>query len=141
MGNHLKQALRFCERHQRDRGSNFGPQVASLVSWSKENKAFEEKRVFRAEIRYLASRPIFRMEGRLVGEWANEARALVRTNGDLKRLVVDLTDVCYIDSIGEQFLNWLGSLGAEFVAENTYARGVVERLQLSLFEKTRATVR
>ncbi len=86
--------------------------------------------MFRAEIRHLANGPIFRMEGRLVGEWAKEARALVTKNGDLKGLVVDLTDVCYIDSLGEQFLSWLGSLGAEFVAENTYAMAVVERLQL-----------
>jgi hypothetical protein len=90
--------------------------------------------VFRAEIRHIANGPILKMEGRLVGEWAHEARALVTSDADLKGLVVDLTEVCYIDSIGEQILNWLGSLGAAFVGENTYAMGVLERLHLPLLE-------
>lgn len=92
--------------------------------------------MFRAEIRHLANGPILKMEGRLVGEWAKEARALVTNHENLKRLVVDLTELCYIDSLGEQFIAWLGSLGAEFVAENTYAMAVVERLRLPLFEET-----
>lgn len=92
--------------------------------------------MFRAEIRYDANGPILKMEGRLVGEWAEEARALVAKNGELKAFLVDLTEVCYIDSMGEQFLTWLGSLGAEFAAENTYAIAVVERLHLPVFEQT-----
>jgi hypothetical protein len=91
--------------------------------------------VFRAEIGHLANVPILKMEGRLVGEWAREAQALVARNRDVNGLVVDLTEVCYIDSIGEQFLNCLGSLGAQFVAESTYVMTVLERLHLPLFER------
>ena len=42
-----------------------------------------------------------------------------------------MSEVTYVDSIGEQVLDWLGRTG-EFVAENSYARDVCERLNLVL---------
>jgi hypothetical protein len=53
-----------------------------------------------------------------------------------KGLIVDLTEVSYVDSVGEQLLKWLGSVGAKFVAGNVYAVGVCERLRLSTLEGT-----
>ena len=45
-------------------------------------------------------------------------------------LVVDLTEVMYIDGIGEDVLLLFKRLGAQFVAETSYSRDVCERLRL-----------
>jgi len=74
------------------------------------------------------------MEGRLVGDWAEQARPLLTEGVVPKGLIVDLTEVTYVDSVGEQLLNWLSSVSAEFVAENIYA-GVCERLHLPFLNK------
>ena len=71
--------------------------------------------MFRAEILWLANGPTVKLEGRLVGEWAEQARCLV-TNIVPKGLIVDLTEVSYVDSAGERLLSWLGSIGAVFAA-------------------------
>ena len=65
--------------------------------------------MFRAEILWLANGPTLKMEGRLVGEWAEQARCLVTADVVPKGLIVDLADVSYIDSSGERLLSWLGS--------------------------------
>ncbi len=73
-----------------------------------------------------------RLEGRFTGKGAEEVRALVtRCDGKLE-LVVDLTDVMFIDAIGEEVLLFVKRLGAQFVAETSYPRDVCERLQLPL---------
>ena len=92
--------------------------------------------MFRAEVRWYANGPILKMEGRLVGDWAEQARCLVTSDVVPKGLIVDLTDVSYIDSVGEQLLKWLASVGAEFLGGNVYALGVCERLRLSIVERT-----
>src|ERR1039457_6704962 len=62
--------------------------------------------------------------------WTEEAKSLV-TNGIVpKGLVVDLTDVSYVDSVGEKVLTWLASVGASFMAKTVYAASLCERLQL-----------
>ena len=45
--------------------------------------------MFRAEILWLANGPTLKMEGRLVGEWAEQARSLVTTDVVPKGLIVD----------------------------------------------------
>ena len=50
------------------------------------------------------------------------------------RLVVDLSEVTFIDVTGEKVLSWLGRMGAEFVTQNSYSRDVCERLNLPLTE-------
>jgi len=84
--------------------------------------------MFRAEIQWLADGPTLKMAGKLVGEWAEEARSLVTTNVVPKGLIVDLTDVSYIDSAGQRLLIWLGSVGAVCVATNDYAAAICEQL-------------
>ncbi len=86
--------------------------------------------MFRAEIRWLENGPTLKMEGKLAGDWAEQARTLVTKDLVPKGLVVDLTEVSYIDSAGEQLLKWLASVGAVFVARNVYAIGICERLRL-----------
>ena len=91
--------------------------------------------MFRAEIQWLADGPTLKMAGKLVGEWAEEARSLVTTDVVPKGLIVDLTDVSYIDSAGQRLLIWLGSVGAMFVATNVYAAAICERLGLVAVER------
>jgi hypothetical protein len=87
--------------------------------------------MFRAEMLWLANGPTLKMEGTLVGEWAEQARCLVTTDIVPKGLIVDLTEVSYIDSAGERLLSWLGSVGALFAARGVYTTDVCERLGLS----------
>ena len=94
--------------------------------------------MFRAEIQWLAGGSTLKMEGRLVRDWAAQARSLVTKDVIPEGLIVDLTDVSYIDSAGEDLLKWLGSIGAQFAARNVYAVYVCERLHLPLLEKMTA---
>jgi len=86
--------------------------------------------MFRAEIRWLENGPILKMEGKLADDWAKQARDLVTKDLVPKGLVVDLTEVSYVDSAGEQLLKWLASVGAVFVAGSVYAFAVCDRLRL-----------
>ena len=86
--------------------------------------------MFRAEILWLTNGPTLKMEGRLVGEWAEQAKRLVTTDVVPKGLIVDLTEVSYVDSAGERLLSWLGSVGAVFTASGVYATAICERLRL-----------
>jgi ABC-type transporter Mla MlaB component len=86
--------------------------------------------MFRAEIRWLENGPTLKMEGKLAGDWAEQARDLVTKDLVPKGLVVDLTEVSYVDSAGEQLLKWLASVGAVFVAGTVYAFAVCDRLRL-----------
>jgi hypothetical protein len=88
--------------------------------------------MFRAEIHPLANGMILGLEGRLVGEWAEHAKSLVTKGSVPEKLVVDLTEVSYVDSVGEEVLIWFGSVGATFVAETCYGRDVCQRLHLPL---------
>ncbi len=94
--------------------------------------------MFRAEILWLANGPTLKMEGRLVGEWAGQARYLVTTDLVPKRLIVDLTEVSYVDSDGERLLSWLGGVGTVFVASGVYAAAICERLGLTPVRRMRA---
>ena len=91
--------------------------------------------MFRAQIIQLANGPTLKMEGNLVGQWAEEARSLLTSGPVPKGLVVDLTDVSYVDSVGEKVLTWLASVGASFMAKAVYAASLCERLQLPVHRK------
>ena len=91
--------------------------------------------MFRAEIQWLASGPTLKLEGKLVSDWAEQARCLVTKEVLPKGLIVDLTEVSYIDSAGEQLLTWLASVGAMFAAGSVYAIAVCERLALSPIQR------
>jgi anti-anti-sigma regulatory factor len=89
--------------------------------------------MLRAEFRQLADRLTLKLEGRLVSDWANQVKSLVREETPpATRLVVDLTEVTYIDAVGESVLIWLSNIHAQFAAETCYTRDVCERLRLTL---------
>jgi len=114
--------------------------VASLArqlrsNWWYKATAGTETYMFRAQIIQLANGPTLKMEGSLVGQWAQEARSLL-INGPVPHgLVVDLTDVSYVDSVGEDVLAWFASVGASFMAKAVYAASLCERLQLPIHRK------
>ena len=90
--------------------------------------------MFRAEIQWLASGPTLKVEGELVADWAEQARCVV-TKGVLpKDLIVDLTELSYVDSMGEQLLKWLANAGAVFIAGSAYAFAACDRLRLPLVQ-------
>jgi hypothetical protein len=74
----------------------------------------------------------FRLEGRLTGEGAEHVRTLATRCDPEMRLVVDLTEVMFIDGVGEDVLSLLKRLGSEFIAETAYSLDVCERLDLPL---------
>jgi anti-anti-sigma regulatory factor len=70
-----------------------------------------------------------KLEGRLVGPWAVQVKSLVSRHFKPADLLVDISEVTYVDSVGEQLLIWLrDDLHARLVAETCYARDVCERL-------------
>ena len=88
--------------------------------------------MFRVEMHHGAHALVMKIEGQLSGNYAEHARTLVtRCNTELP-LVVDLIDVTFVDSVGEEVLSLFGRLGAEFIADNAYSRDLCERLNLRL---------
>ncbi len=83
---------------------------------------------------------ICRLEGRFTGKGAEEVRTLVTRCDSKVELVVDLTEVMFIDAIGEEVLLFVKRLGAQFVAETSYSRDVCERLELPLISEPKSTM-
>jgi len=77
---------------------------------------------------------IFRLklEGRFTGNDAENTRMLIRRYHVGTTMVVDLTDVTFIDSVGEEVLSFFGRFGAEFAVSTSYTLDVCERLDLRL---------
>ena len=73
-----------------------------------------------------------RLEGRFSGEDAVQTRTLLSRCGAGTRLIVDLTEVVFVDAAGEEALSFFGRFGAQFVAPTSYTLDVCERLQLSV---------
>jgi anti-anti-sigma regulatory factor len=74
---------------------------------------------------------VMRLEGRLVEKFAEVAKAAAGRKPP-RNLIVDLSDVTYVDSSGEELLRWLRRMGGEFRAESLYSRSVCEYLGLPL---------
>jgi len=88
--------------------------------------------MLRVEIHDSANSVRLKFEGRFIGDDAQNTRTLLTSCRDGMALVVDLTEVTFIDSVGEEVLSFFGRFGAEFVAETSYALDVCERLSLRL---------
>src|SRR5208283_2849750 len=101
-------------------GHSFGRLLAMNKVQHSRSVAGRGNEMFRAELKQLANGSILKMEGRLVDEWANEARSLVNRGPVPKGLIVDFTEVSYVNGAGEQLLTWLSSFDAIFVAKGVY---------------------
>jgi len=86
--------------------------------------------MLRVEICDSAETLILRLAGRFTGDDAEHTRTLAVRFAARGKLLVDLTEVVFIDAVGEEVLSFLGLLGAEFAAPNSYVLDVCERLNL-----------
>jgi len=91
--------------------------------------------MLRVECHDIGDTVTLRLEGRLVREFAQDARHLVTRCKIPLRLVVNLSEVTFVDVTGEEVLLWLARIGGEFVAENCYPLHVCERLHLPMAPK------
>jgi hypothetical protein len=89
----------------------------------------------RAEFSVAANTLTLRLDGRFVGEFAENVRSLVARCKVPSRLVIDLTDMTCIDIAGEEVLTWLGSIGGKFVCGNCASSDICERLRLPLISR------
>jgi hypothetical protein len=93
-------------------------------------------RMLRVDFHETANAMTMQLEGKLVGRFAEEARtALLDCCKVPQRLIVDLSEVIFVDSIGEELLVWLGKIGGQFVAESCYPVNICERLHLPIVAK------
>ena len=96
--------------------------------------------MLRVEMHDSVNALIFRLEGRFTGEGAQDVRTLITRCQIAMRLVVDLSEVTFIDTVGENVLSFFGRLGAEFIAPTSYSLDVCERFHLRLARKGRPHV-
>jgi hypothetical protein len=86
--------------------------------------------MLRVEIRKSTATWHIVLEGRFTGGDANHMRMLITRSPVGIKLIVDLTEVVFIDNVGEDILSFLGRFGAVFVAPNSYLLDVCERMNL-----------
>ena len=86
--------------------------------------------MLRFEIRNSGETWHIMLEGRLTGDDAEHVRTQITRCPVSVKLIVDLTEVVFIDNVGEQVLSFLARLGAVFVAPNSYMLDMCERLNL-----------
>ena len=94
--------------------------------------------MLRVETQQFDGSLLCRLEGRFTGEGAEQVRTLVTRCDSGLSLVVDLTEMMFVDGIGEQVLSFAKKLGAQFIAETAYSRDVCERLNLPITGKPMA---
>jgi hypothetical protein len=88
--------------------------------------------MLRVEIQDSENSLHLKIEGRFTGDDAQNTRMLITRCREGIRLFVDLTDVTFIDSAGEEVLSFFGRFGAEFAASTSYTLDICEHLHLRL---------
>jgi hypothetical protein len=91
--------------------------------------------MLRVEFKDVGDTMTMRLEGRFVGPFADDTRDLVTRCKIAPRLIVNLSEVTFVDAVGEEVLSWLARIGGEFLAENCYPLNVCERLHLPMARK------
>jgi len=91
--------------------------------------------MLRVEFEDVGNTVTMRLEGRFVGPFAEDTRDLVMRCKIPLRLVVNLSEVTFVDAVGEEMLSWLARIGGEFIADNCYPLHVCERLHLPMAPK------
>jgi hypothetical protein len=91
--------------------------------------------MLRVEVQDVGNTVTLRVEGRFVGPFARDTRDLVTRAKIPLRLLVNLSEVTFVDAVGEEVLSWLARIGGEFIAENCYPLHVCERLHLPMARK------
>jgi anti-anti-sigma regulatory factor len=82
----------------------------------------------------------FQLEGKLIGPWVAELRQSWLTAQSVRagrQLVIDLSDVAFIDEGGKELLREFCESGANFVACEPLTRAIVEQVQSCLVAEKR----
>ncbi len=94
--------------------------------------------MLRAELRDLSNTAWLRVQDRFTGAYAEQTRVLVlRCNTLLLNLVVDLSEVMFVDAGGEDVLLWLARIGTQFVANSPRSLVLCARLRLPILKRSR----
>ena len=109
-----------------------------MASYLRRLTTVEGPIMLRVQTQELNGALMCRLEGRFTGKGAEEVRTLVTRCDSNLQLIVDLTDVMFIDTIGEEVLSFVKKLGARFIAETSYSRDVCERFSLPLVRKQKS---
>jgi hypothetical protein len=88
--------------------------------------------MLRVELQEAGNSLTMRVEGRFVGPFAEDTRDLVTRCKIPPRFVVNLSEVTFVDAVGEEMLSWLARIGGRFVADSCYPLYVCERLDLPM---------
>jgi len=86
--------------------------------------------MLRVEVQDSANTMTLVLQGRLVGEEAVSARSLMTRYRAGIRLIVDLSEVSFMDASGEDLLSFFARFGAVFIADTSYSQYICERLRL-----------
>ncbi len=70
------------------------------------------------------------LEGRLTGLWVKEFLRVVRGTNQRFGNIVDLREVLYVDSEGEEALRLVARRGVRFMTESAYGKDLCHRLKL-----------
>jgi len=81
---------------------------------------------------------LLRMSGRLTEGCREEVETFIGSHETVPNMVVDLSEVTYIDWAGEEVLCWLGKRGVRFTANNSYPLHICERLHLRMADSRSA---
>ena len=92
--------------------------------------------MLRVEFEDVRDTVTMRLQGRFVGPFAKDTRGLVTHCKIPPRFVVNLSEVTFVDTAGEEILSWLARIGGRFIADNCYPQHVCERLRLPMVPKT-----
>jgi hypothetical protein len=91
--------------------------------------------MLRVEFQDVGKTVTMRLEGRFVGPFAEDTWELMMCCKIRLRLVVNLSEVTFVDAVGEEMLLWLARIGGKFIADNCYPLHVCERLHLPMAPK------
>lgn len=91
--------------------------------------------MLRVEVHDASNTTWLRVEGRFVGAFAEDTKVMVVRCKLPSHLVVDLSEVMFVDAEGEEVLLWLARIGAQFVANSCYSLDVCERLHLPIHQE------
>lgn len=101
-----------------------------MLPWADWSCSCHYQGVLRITVPTRKDRQVFVLEGRLAGDWVQELLTATRELRPGTDSVFDIEDVLFVDPLGEGALQWLGRLGATFVALNAYGVDLCERLHL-----------
>jgi len=88
--------------------------------------------MFRIDVYEENGKAKMKIAGRVGSQCAEEMRHQILCCRAPHQLLIDLSEVTFVDKTGEQALSWLGHIGAHFIAKGLYCVDVCERLHLRI---------